>query len=116
MLRYLALVALLVPSALAAQPKPRPLVETSYDGIPFAYRSDLRLDGNVEIIGRMLDTRDEFRLVVKPSGRVVGRIGGNLVRFAVAKKVRDGLVENLRAKLASAPAEADSASLLTYPR
>ena len=103
MLRYLALFALLGPSAVIAQPASQPLIETRYDDIPFAYRSELRPDGYVEINGRMLDTNDLFRLVVKPNGRVIGRVGGNSVRFAVSGKVRDRLVTGLRARPAPAP-------------
>ena len=116
MLRHLALLALVAPSAVAAQPASRPLIETRYDGIPFAYRSELRPDGHVEITGRMLDTNDPFRLVVKPSGRVIGRVGGNMVRFEVSAKVRDRLVAGLRARPALASAATESVTLMSEVR
>lgn len=116
MLRYLALFALLGPSATIAQPASQPLIETRHDGIPFAYRSELRADGYVEITGLMLDTNDPFRLVVKPSGRVIGRVGGNSVRYAVSGKVRDRLVADLRARPAPAPAAVESVTLVSDAR
>lgn len=116
MLRYLALFALFGPSAVIAQPASQPLIETSYDGVPFAYRSELRPDGYVEITGRMLDTNDLFRLVVKPSGRVIGRVGGNMVRFAVTGRVRDRLVAGLRARPAPAPVVVEAVTLVSNAR
>ena len=96
MFKSIALFALaLVPSAAFAV---APATETiSDDGVRFEYST--RLSGeNVLIEGRTVETGENFKLVVTPSGTVRGNFGYASVEYKVSKSRRDRLVEKLRAK------------------
>lgn len=75
------------------------------EGQRYEYYSKLKGD-SIRIDGVVVDSREKFSLLVKPSGWVTGNFGGRPVSYTVKKETRDRLAAKLKASEGIAVAEA----------
>ncbi len=70
---------------------------TERDGLRFEYVTRLEVNDRVRISGRFDHDSKGFDLLLLPSGKVRGKVGGSRVSFKVAQDRRDTIVAELKA-------------------
>lgn len=67
-----------------------------YEGQKFEYVTALGERDTIEIKGKFLKDGDRFKLIVRPTGRVVGEVGNSAVSFMVSKAKYANIVKSLK--------------------
>ena len=102
--------ALLAPAAaLAATPA---MTIGERDGVRFEYASQLKDNGQIQLVGKLLANGEPFDLTVEPGGLVHGDIGYSYVEFSVSRRQREKLVGEVASR-AALPVAAAAQSIAT---